>query len=40
MGQRRDIRLGDKFIALSATEFKHAAFVGLPAVILALGAVD
>jgi hypothetical protein len=29
-----------KFIAFSATKFKHAAFVGLPAVILALGAVD
>src|SRR4051794_37597675 len=29
-----------KFIAFGATKFKHATFVGLPAVILALGAVD
>jgi hypothetical protein len=28
-----------KFIAFNATKFKHATFVGLPAVILALGAV-
>src|SRR3954454_17669588 len=29
-----------KFIAFYATKFKHATFVGLPAVIVALGAVD